>query len=198
MLSTHNAWLPQIGTNSNCLNGKPQYSAVYELFHACNLSNIPACFESQQTVGGLTVHAGDAIYAGVTYTGSTSSGAQKFQLLIVDYASGGSGTRKTENVQTGAGAPLLDTARQGLAIVEDIDAFSTLGVPIPGTGGLAQFSQPIQFVQWGADGEPSGELSDLYYAMVSGGKHLAVNSYPVKGNPAMGTGNFTVTWKARD
>jgi hypothetical protein len=112
----------------------------------------------------------DTIYASVTYTGPTSSGAQKFQLLIVDYASGGSGTRVTENVQTGAGVQLLDTARQGL--VEDIDAFSAFGVPIPSTGGLAQFSQPIQFAQWSADGEPSGELRPE----TSGGHGTALGS----------------------
>jgi hypothetical protein len=28
IFATHNAWLPQIGTDSNCLGGKPQYSAT--------------------------------------------------------------------------------------------------------------------------------------------------------------------------
>jgi Peptidase A4 family len=196
IFTTHNAWLPQIGTNSKCLNGKPQYSAVYELYHACNLSDILACFQSEQAISGFKVNAGDTIYASVTYSGATSSSAQKFQLTLVDYASGGSGTRVTENVQTLAHVPLLDAARQGLAIVENVDEFTSLGIGIPGTGGLAQFKQPVQFVQYAANGELSGGLSPIEYDMLNNGKKLAVNSYPLSGDPATGTGNFTVTWKA--
>ena len=30
------------------------------------------------------------------------------------------------------------------------------------------------------------------------GQKLATNSYPLGGDPSVGTGNFTVTWKAQN
>ena len=197
--STGNAYLPQIGTNSKCVNGKPQYSGVYELEHACNLNDVLACFQGEQTIDGFKVSGGDTVYASVVYSGTTSSGAQQFQLTLVDYASGGSGTKVTESVETLPNVPLLDVARQGLAIVENIDPFTVAGVPIPGTGGLAQFKKPIEFVQYAVNGEPSGGLSAIEYSMLGGkGKELATNSHPLGGDLTVGTGTFTVTWNAQN
>jgi hypothetical protein len=193
------AWLPQIGTDSNCVNGKPQYSGVYELYHACNLHDILACFQGEQAINNFKVNGGDTVYASVVYNGSTSAGAQQFQLTLVDYASGGSGTKVTENVKTSSDVPLLDVARQGVAIVENVDESTAAGIPIPGTGGLAQFKQPVEFVQYAVNGEPPGGLSAIQYEMLKGnGSRLATNSHPLGGNPAMGTGNFTVTWNAQN
>ena len=120
IFNTGTAWLPQIGTNSNCFNGKPQYSGVYELEHECDLNDILACFQGEHTISGFKVNAGDTVYASVVYTATTSSGAQQFQLTLVDYASGGSGTKVTENVETLSGVSLVDVAYQGVAIVENM------------------------------------------------------------------------------
>ena len=195
--TTGNAYLPQIGTNSKCVSGKPQYSGVYQLYHACGLSDVLACL-GQQEIDGFKVSGGDTVYASVVYSGTTSSGVQKFQLTLIDYASGGSGTKVTENVETSANVPLLDVARQGVAIVENIDPFTVAGIPIPGTGGLAQFDKPVEFVQYAANGEASGGLSAIEYNMLNKDKKLATNSHPLGGDPTVGTGNFTVTWNAQN
>ena len=64
---------------------------------------------------------------------------------------------------------------------------------MPGTGGLAQFKQPVQVAQYVVNGEASGGLSALEYDIgLSSGTKLAVNSYPMRGNIIL-TGQRSIT-----
>jgi hypothetical protein len=80
--TTRTAYLPQIGTNSNCVSGKPQYSGVYELFHACNLSDVLACFQGENTIDGFKVSSGDESSARIKISVKTVAPAGRSGGLI--------------------------------------------------------------------------------------------------------------------
>lgn len=174
------AWLPQIGTVSQCSDGLRSDYAVWEIPGPKG--------NNQQVISGVAVHPGDMIYASVQLEVTqpldpNASVPRTFAFDIVDDTDGASWSA-TET--SGGGAALNTIARQAGAIVEDQPACSILHIlhcqnPVALLGhGLAKYSPPVSFT-----GIYIGQVGDAqspwkYYEWImkdtKSGKQLADNS----------------------
>jgi hypothetical protein len=127
--SDANAWLPQVGTVSQCDNGgKTYYKAVYQMER--NGGPPP-------TTLPMTIKPGDQIYAYILFDGY-SSGEIRFQYWIQDLSQK---TQKSGLIYTAKGVSTTAAMWEGGVIVET-QPDGSIGI-LP-DGGLAKF-KPITF-----------------------------------------------------
>lgn len=184
------AWLPQVGTVSQCNDGgaSKQYYAFDQMFHNGG---------SPQTVLKMKVQPGDRIYAFILYNG-LRSGALTFQYWIQNLSRN---TYKTGIIATDRGVSQSKAMWEGGVVVE-IQPDDRIGVL--GDGGLAKF-KPITVTDAEVDGtalqkfpqictKVNGPCSVYLWSLRS-----PVN-YPKKVlalvGPRGANGKFTVTWNA--
>ena len=173
------AYLPQIGTVSQCDNFDPSYSAVWE---------IPGPHgNGVQTIRGMTIHANDKITASVAYLGTSRHGVQEFELWINDTTDR---QHWRHDESTSVAVPLSNIARQGGAVVEYEPGF---------LGGLARFSPSVDFTNVFVDPQKNASSTLHYYQYVmrwsKNGPALAMDSALTISNGAM---NYSITWKAQN
>jgi hypothetical protein len=179
------AWLPQVGTTSQCQidkNFTPAYIAVAQMFHdgGCNVPGDNGC--TPQTLS-MNVNYNDSMDAEVEYgfTGTgIHAGEYKFNYFLYDITTG---AQVTGSLYTATAVPMVDVAYQGGAAVEDYNS----------SGGLAQFTTPIVFSKVTV-GNSSGALTNpkVYrWDMVVSGRQLAKVS-------SFSNNSFTVAWKSWD
>jgi hypothetical protein len=132
--SIHNgtAWLPQIGTDSQCHLGQPQYMLIWEMYTkvpgggdgpqalaTCQPGDYDVCgnlpVSDASGIEAARVHAGDTITASVYFTNSFGS-IQRFHVSLFDHniGKGVSGYLTTNDP-----VPLGSIERQGGVIVEN-------------------------------------------------------------------------------
>jgi hypothetical protein len=194
------AWLPQIGTDSECTAGLLRNSAVWQI--PGPEGNKP------QTISSVPVHPGDMIVASVTSVDATAnpygSVPRKFALVINDTTD----NRLWEGFEwTGGGARMDTIVRQAGAVVEG-------SIPCPLTArvsftcgapqgswvgyGLAKFRPLIDFsgIRVGADvAAPSWNYFEYVMRAGQNGPQLASNSllfYHATGS----TWSYAVAWGA--
>ncbi|HET7015701.1 MAG TPA: G1 family glutamic endopeptidase [Streptosporangiaceae bacterium] len=180
------AWLPQIGTDSQCSNGQATYFIVYQLYHG----NAQFCallpewvFEhvckGTKPIQVMTpeVHAGDQVQAFVRFTHKSKDGKLHFDLDLNDNSAG---KWVDKYVAVDAGTDMSEVASQGGVIVEDNSE----------DGGLAKFN-PIKL--WFSDENHSKKFSVNDWQLKVGKTALATNS-ALKIHDLISGGTFTVTW----
>ena len=190
------AWLPQIGTDSQCVNGKAYYLLVWEMesfvtgggngaqdgyecdSYYCVKGNLPT---GKDPFGGsgkvVFVHSGDSVSASVFDEDSSRPGAARrtFYISLSDnttnhYAAG--------TIKTNLAVPLANIARQAGVIVESNTVTNLFGIPLPISIflGLAQFAPlsvgPV-YVYGGSGGD-----SFYRWPMQYGSDQLATPSFP--------------------
>jgi hypothetical protein len=181
-----NAWLPQVGTISNCQISKsvtPSYTAVAQMEHfgGCNVPGDAGCMP--QTLS-LQVRPEDLMNSQIAYEGAGTgihAGEYKFAYVIIDERTG----KSSSGVLYTAHAVLRsDVAYQGGAIVEDQDGYGN---------SLALFPTPIAIIAeaGGSDKETYTTSPTYLWNMVVSGNQLA-RTGPFKNHI------FTVTWKHWD
>ena len=199
------AWLPQIGTNSQCRVGQPFYSVVYQMFHA-GPGGTPI-----MTDFTVRVRPADQITASVSFNGRDASGRLTFTAALKNTTAQSRGEQSTFStlLVTSPGVNLDDALWHGGCIVENDDPNTTSPLLINGTGGgLAKFQNPIQFSQcqimdgtnrfgvglstgvtkWEMVRDPS--ISPSMWIRLA-----EVNTIPPALSPNSANGNFSVTWK---
>jgi hypothetical protein len=172
------AYLPQIGTVSQCYNFVPRYSAFWEIPGPNG--------NKQQTISGITIHASDKITASVTYLRTGQDGVQEFELSITDTTDH---QHWRHDESTSVAVPLSNIARQAGAVVEYN----------PGTlNGLAHFNPSVDFTNVVVDPQKNASSTLHYYQYVmrwtKNGPPLASDSPLTISNGAM---NYSITWKAQ-
>ena len=185
-IKSGDAWLPQIGTDSQCSNGQATYFIVYQLYHgnASFCAFLPEWVFKRVCKGtkpiqlsSPEVHAGDLVQAAVEFTRKGKDGKLHFHLNLTDTSAG---VYTDKYVKVDAGTDLSDVAGQGGAIVEDNSD----------KGGLAKFGAvKLSFVDYGK----SKDYSVNDWQLKVGKTALATNS-GFKYHGLGGAGSFTVTW----
>lgn len=185
-----NAWLPQVGTVSQCNDGgaSKQYYAFDQMFHPGG---------SPQTVLKLKVQPGDKIYAFILYNG-LRSGALTFQYWIENQSRH---AHVTGIIATSSGVSMSKAMWEGGVILETQpdDQIGILKV-----GGLAKF-KPIAITGAEVDGTALEKFPQVC-TKVNGpcGVYLwslrSPANYPKKVlalvGPRAANGKFTLTWNA--
>jgi hypothetical protein len=208
------AWLPQIGTDSQCINGKAYYLLAWEMksdvtgggndaqdgyecdSYYCVKGNLPTGKDPFGGSGKVAfVHPGDAISASVFNEDSSGSGVanRTFYISLSDnttshYAAG--------TIKTNLTVPLANIARQAGVIVESntniINLFGIIKIPV--FEGLAKFAPlsigPV-YVYGGSGGD-----SFFRWPMQSGSDQLANPGFPgiLAYKPSF-VYDYTVTWQ---
>jgi Peptidase A4 family len=200
-IKNQTAWLPQIGTVSQCDQGKASYLAFWEM-----ATGVAGQGNAPQILTSVPVHANDTIVASVAFLGPTSfpNGYErrKFEVWIHDTTDNKYALR---DVETSAGVPLGSIIRQAGAIIEDEPPCSVWDLPDCSAPikqweghGLAEFSPPVHFSNVFVDALAGAKLPWKYFEYVmkdgKGGSVLAANSPLGLSNGSM---HYTITWKTQ-
>jgi hypothetical protein len=174
------AWLPQIGTVSQCSGPLRSDYAVWEIPGPKG--------NNQQVIPGMPVHPGDMIYASVELelTQPLDPNASVPRTFAFDIADNSDGASWSATETSGGGAALSTIARQAGAIVEDQPACSVLHIfdcqnlaALFGHG-LAEYSPPVSFAGIYISQLGTAQSPWKYYEWImkdtKSGKQLADNS----------------------
>jgi hypothetical protein len=191
------AWLPQIGTDSQCINGKAYYLLVWEMesqvagggnaaqdgyecdSYYCVTGNLPT---EKDPFGGSAqvafLHPGDSVSASVLNEDSSGSGAAS-RTFYISFSDNKTNHYAAGTMKTNRTVPLADITRQAGVIAESntgpYDLFG-IPIPIPKFYGLAQFAPlsigPV-YVYGGSGGD-----SFYRWPMQHGSEQLATPSFP--------------------
>jgi hypothetical protein len=206
-ISNSTAWLPQIGTDSQCNRDSSQlpvpgtyYFAVWEMRALTNgQGNTP------QPITSMTIHPGDRMVASVEYEGADGNSVQHFSLALFDVTVNDKKPGSDEvTIDTATTEPVRDLStilQQGGAVVEGSTSQKTkLGNVW--ANGLAQFTPPVSFTQvqvgsvlTGPQNPAGVNYIEWVYKDQSGKGHLMASNSKLSGSMYSGLASYTVTWK---
>ncbi|HEU5386243.1 MAG TPA: G1 family glutamic endopeptidase [Streptosporangiaceae bacterium] len=201
------AWLPQIGTASQCnrdINGNPVPGTFY--FPVWEMETfIKGQGNTPQGITSMTINPGDKMVGSVEYEGPDKSNFQHFSLVLDDVTVNAKKPGSDEvTIRTATTEPVKDLStilQQGGAVVEGATSLKTkLGNVW--ANGLAQFKTPIPLthVQVGSAFAGSrspasvGYVEWVYKDQSGQGHPMAINS-KLTGSMYGSLAGFTVTWK---
>jgi hypothetical protein len=212
-LAAQTGWLPQIGTDSVCINGKAYYLFVWEMFsqvtgggndaqygyecdsYYCVSGNLPTGKDPFGRSGKVAfVHPGDSVSASVFNEDSSGSGAAR-RTLYISLSDNTTNHYAAGTIKTNLAVPLANIARQAGVIVESNPSYNLFGIiPIPVYSGLAKFARlsigPV-YVYGGNGGD-----SFYRWPMQYGSHQLATPSFPEILNYTQNfVYDYTVTWQ---